>query len=167
MTRRPLEGLDEDIRDHIERETQDHIDRGMTPEDARDAALRKFGNVTLTMEETRAVWIPVWLDQLLQDLRYGLRMLRRTPAFSAVVILTLAVGIGLSAAVFSVVTPSGCSGSRPTTIARKAGPTTSFSRRSSPSGAIKPRPSNGSPGFSSTPSRSTLAARPCRRRSRV
>ena len=103
MTRRPLEGLDEDIRDHIERETQEHIDRGMTPADARDAALRKFGNVTLTMEETRAVWIPVWLDQVLQDLRYGLRMLRRTPAFSAVVILTLAVGIGLSAAVFSVV----------------------------------------------------------------
>jgi predicted permease len=103
MTRRPLEGLDEDIRDHIARETEDHIDRGMTPADARDAALRKFGNVTLTMEETRAVWIPVWLDQVLQDLRYGLRILRRTPAFSAVVILTLAVGIGLSAAVFSVV----------------------------------------------------------------
>src|SRR5947207_892024 len=103
MTRGAREGLEEDISDHLERETEEHIDRGMTPADARDAALRKFGNVTLTMEETRAVWIPVWLDQVLQDLRYGLRMLRRTPAFSAVVILTLAVGIGLSAAVFSVV----------------------------------------------------------------
>ena len=50
MTRHPLDGLDEDIRDHIERETQDNIDRGMTPGDARDAALRRFGNVTLAME---------------------------------------------------------------------------------------------------------------------
>jgi putative ABC transport system permease protein len=101
--RRSLYGLDEDIRDHIERETQDNIDRGMTPADARDAALLAFGNVTLAMEDTRAVWVPVWLDQLLQDARYGLRMLRRNPIFSAVVILTLAVGIGLTTAVFSVV----------------------------------------------------------------
>jgi putative ABC transport system permease protein len=102
--RRPsLDGLDEDIRDHLERETQDNIDRGMTPDDARDAALRAFGNVTLTMEDTRAVWIAVWFDQLLQDARYGARMLRRNPAFSAVVILTLALGIGLTTAVFSVV----------------------------------------------------------------
>jgi predicted permease len=100
--RRSLDGLDDDVRDHIERETQDNIDRGMAPDEARDAARRAFGNVTMAMEDTRAVWIPVWFDQLAQDARYGLRMLSRTPAFSAVVILTLALGIGLNTAVFSV-----------------------------------------------------------------
>jgi putative ABC transport system permease protein len=103
MRRHPLDGLDQDVRDHIERETQDNIERGMSPEAARDAALRAFGNVTLAMEDTREVWIPLWFDQLLQDARYGLRMFRRAPGFSAVVILTLAIGIGLSTAVFSVV----------------------------------------------------------------
>ena len=102
MRRHPLDGLDQDIRDHLERETQDNIERGMTPEDARNAARRAFGNVALAMEDTRAVWIPIWLDQMLQDARYGLRMLRRSPAFSAVVILTIAVGIGLNTVVFSV-----------------------------------------------------------------
>ena len=101
--RRSLDDLDNDIRDHIERETADNIARGMTPAAARDAALRAFGSVALAKEDTRAVWIPIWIDQLLQDARYGLRLLRRNPAFSAVVILTLAIGIGLSTAVFSVV----------------------------------------------------------------
>jgi hypothetical protein len=103
MTRHPLDGLDEDIRDHIERETEDNIDRGLAPDAARDAARRQFGNVALAKENTRAVWIPVWLDQMLQDGRYGLRMLRRAPSFSAIVVLTLAVGIGLSTAAVSVV----------------------------------------------------------------
>jgi putative ABC transport system permease protein len=103
MTRHPLDGLHEDIRDHIERETQENINRGMAPGDARNAALRQFGNVALAIEDTRAIWVPVWLDQVVQDAHYGLRMLRRARGFSAIVILTLAVGIGLSAAVFSVV----------------------------------------------------------------
>jgi putative ABC transport system permease protein len=98
-----LEHLDDDIRDHIEQETRDNIARGMPPEEARHAAIRKFGNITRVKEDTREVWRQVWLEQLLQDIRYGLRMLLRNPGFAAVVILTLALGMGMNTAVFSVV----------------------------------------------------------------
>jgi hypothetical protein len=98
-----LENLAQDIRDHIERETQDNIARGMTPEEARRAAVRKFGNVLRIEEDTRQIWSALWLEQLMQDIRYGSRVLRRNATFSAIVILTLALGIGINTAVFSVV----------------------------------------------------------------
>jgi len=100
--RRALDGLDDDIRDHLERETQDNLDRGMPPEEARRRALLKFGNVTLTKEDTCAVWRWQWLEQLLQDSRYAIRTLRRRPTYALLSVLTLALGVGGTASVYGV-----------------------------------------------------------------
>jgi putative ABC transport system permease protein len=101
--RRALDGLDDDIHDHIERQTQDNIDRGMAPEEAHRQAMLKFGNVALAKEDTRAVWVSRRLDELRQDVRYALRTLRRNGVVTIVGILVMALGIGANTAVFSVV----------------------------------------------------------------
>lgn len=101
--RRAMDGLDDDIHDHIERETEDNIDRGMAPEEAHRQAMLKFGNVALAKEDTRAVWVSRRLDETRQDVLYGLRTLRRNGVATIVGILVMALGIGANTAVFSVV----------------------------------------------------------------
>ena len=104
MTRRKrmLADLEQDIRDHLERETQDNIDRGMSPEDARCAAMRKFGNVARVKEETWEVWSVAWLEHFLQDVRFGMRTLLRSPGLTVAAVMAIALGIGINVGIYSV-----------------------------------------------------------------
>lgn len=95
--------LDEELQFHIDRQTEEFIEAGMSPQEARQAALREFGGVEFTKEECRSSRGMDWLENLFQDLRYALRNYRRKPGFALAVIAVTAVGIGATTAVFSVV----------------------------------------------------------------
>ncbi|NYF53498.1 ABC transporter permease [Tunturiibacter gelidoferens] len=95
--------LERELRSDLELEEEEQREGGVSGEEARYAALRAFGNPTLIRDQTHAVWSWSWIESLARDLRFSLRTLRRTPGFTIIAILVMALGIGANVALFTVV----------------------------------------------------------------
>jgi putative ABC transport system permease protein len=95
--------LDEELRYHVDRQIELNVQSGMSREEARRQALLQFGNLPLVTEDTRAVWTLVGFEQLLQDLRFGARILTKSPGLSATAAILIALVIGINTTIFSMV----------------------------------------------------------------
>jgi predicted permease len=95
--------LQDELQFHLEQQIEENVAAGMSPDEARLAALRMFGNPTALRDQARETWSWLWLELLLRDLRYGVRTLARTPGFTVLAILVMGLGIGANVALFTVV----------------------------------------------------------------
>ena len=103
LRRRLYVELSEEIREHLEEKIEELVASGMPKQEAAHVARREFGNVELVKESAHEVWGWMWLEDVIEDLRFGIRMLRKSPGLTVVAVLMTALGIAANVSVFSFV----------------------------------------------------------------